>query len=100
MSPTLRRELQQRYDTIQNMEQLALPPIKFYSLRELLGDLLSFTKLDNVSESCSFIQYVRIREMQTGRSIGIDAKQAENEIGGVVLGEFTFRCTLYPVLHS
>ena len=97
VSPRLRRELQQRNDTIRNMEQLALPPIKFYSLRELLDDLLSFAKLDKVSESCSFIQYVRIREMQTGRSIGVDVKEAENEIGGVVLGEFTFRCTLYPV---
>ena len=100
VSPRLRRELQQRNDTIRNMEKLALPPIKFYSLRELLGDLLSFAKLDKVSESCNFIEYVRVREKQTGRSIGIDVKEAENEIGGVVLGEFTFRCALYPVLHS
>ena len=60
------------------MEKVALPTIKFYSLRELLGDLLSFAKSDKyVSASCTFIEYVNSRKSHVG--IGVDTKEAESK---------------------
>lgn len=79
VSPRLRRELAQRYSSIEKMEKVALPAISFYSLRELLRDLLSFVKLEDISESCAFMNYVRDQEAKSHMSIGVDSKEAESK---------------------
>jgi hypothetical protein len=54
VSPRLRQELQRRYKEIEDIEKVALPPILFYSLHDLLDSLLQDV---DVSSACNFLQY-------------------------------------------
>ena len=92
VSPRLRRELHGRYNNIERLEKVALPTIKFYSLRELLGDLLSFTKLGiDESESCTFIEYVNIQEKKSHASIAVDTKETESK-SSCIFYDCTYKC--------
>lgn len=74
----MRKELKERYDTVKKMEKSSLPPIKFYSLRELLSDLVTYTKLGvDLSQSCTFTQYVNNQKSHEG--FGVDVKEAESK---------------------
>ena len=79
VSPRLRQEMDTRYSNVRKMETSHLPPIKFYSLLELLGDLLSFIKMGHikVSELCRFADYVNARKSH--EHLLADAKEAESE---------------------
>lgn len=86
VSPRLRRELNQRYDGIASLETTSLPPIQFFSLRELIGQLVRYKDPSlsekigiNLSETCTFIEYIDAKAIETYERSGVDTKEAESE---------------------
>ena len=87
VSPRLQQELHQRYHEISEIENVVLPSIKFFSLRELLDGLLKMKGLKMaMSETCSFLEFVSEYELKTHNKPSVDLSLAENEIGGVIMG--------------
>ncbi len=84
VSRRLCAELRKRYDDLCGMA--TLPPCKFFTLLELISDLLvAVDKKENMMErACSFADYCRTHNSYE-RSI-IEQSLVENEIGGVIMG--------------
>jgi hypothetical protein len=81
VSPRLRQELQRRYEEIEEIEKVVLPPIEFYSLRDLLDKLLHDV---DVSSACNFLQYTCSRKSH--EKLAVEPSLVESEIGGVITG--------------
>lgn len=85
VSPRLRKELARRYNEIEALEKISLPPVKFFSLRELLDGLLQTSNADiKMSDACNFLEYVHSRKSYV--DLVVESSEVENEIGGVIMG--------------
>ena len=96
VSPTLRKKLAEKYEEVIELEEVALPPIQFYSLRELLSELVQYTRLgldlsprDRSMSECSFLEYINELSKKSHLGIAVDVREAENEICGVILGSLS-----------
>lgn len=86
VSPRLRKELDRRYHEIEAIEKIVLPPVCFFSFRELLDGLLAFKGVSDmrVSDACNFFDYVHSRTSHS--PLTAEESLIENEIGGVIMG--------------
>jgi hypothetical protein len=81
VSRRLRTELSKRYEDLRGLE--VLPPCKFFSLVELISDLLLMTG-ERMDDECSFGDYFCAQKSHVRTSV--EESLAENEIGGVIMG--------------
>ena len=82
VSPRLCEELQRRYQTIEQINHVSLPPVQFFCLKSLLDKLLRMAQLDNIMEMsfvCTFWHYLHARK--TYKKLSEEPSLVENEIG-------------------
>lgn len=102
VSANLCRSLQRRYNDVQEVKDVVLPSVSFFSflgsrvqtetgtetVRSLVSVLLGIYRIPEteiaVSSSCTFWEFVRSKTSHEKSEV--DLALAENEIGGVILG--------------
>lgn len=101
VSANLCRTLQRRYNDVQEVKQVVLPQVSFFSflgtlvqtdgvetVRSLVGVLLRNYRIPesemSVTLSCTLWEYVKSKTSH--EKLEVDLCLAENEIGGVILG--------------
>jgi tetratricopeptide (TPR) repeat protein len=86
VSPRLCRQLYLKYDEMNRIENLSLPPTVFFSFRELLTRLLEMRGIKDFEDldPCRFLGYVNAR--RSHEQISVDPILVENEVGGVITG--------------
>ena len=85
VSSRLCEELQKRYDEIETLNRITLPPICFFTFTDLLTQLLRKANISmDTSSVCTFVEYEQGR--QSHERLREEASLIENEIGGVILG--------------
>ena len=88
VSQKLCRELNARYDEVAKIEDASLPPIKVFSFRELIDDLVKYSKLElGTKVLCTFIQYMNDEKFYDG--VGVDLQEAESKYSRIVYDCFT-----------
>lgn len=89
VSPRLSRQLSQTYKKMNLLDNLSLPPTRFYSLDELLLELLSISGADpNFKDmaKCRFLGFSQSRSPYSHTGTQIESHLIEDEIGGVICG--------------
>jgi hypothetical protein len=86
VSPRLREELQRRFEEVEAMHHIDLPPIQFFSFQALLSRLLQMNRFTDMwtDRACSFLQY--LNERRSYAKLTVEQSLVENEIGGVIVG--------------
>ena len=86
VSRRLRNELESRYKQVNQAENLQLPDTLFFTLSQLLEDLLQVRNIHDFDQKhrCTYLGYVEERRSYT--KIKVEAHLVENEIGGVISG--------------
>lgn len=86
VSPRLSQNLQKRYSEVEKIERIKLPPIAFFSFRELLDNLLRMHAISDFETSsvCNFFEYANSR--RSHKKMEVEMSLADNEIGGCILG--------------
>ncbi|CAB9498814.1 polymerase alpha-associated DNA helicase A [Seminavis robusta] len=92
VSPTLGKELRERYESVCRISQLPMPPIAFFSFRDLLQHLFRRYHVYDVivSSACSFRHFYYSRTSH--QELALELSLIENEIGGVILGALQAAC--------
>jgi hypothetical protein len=86
VSPRLCRQLKQKYDEMQALENQTLPPVHFYAFHSFLDQLLSYARISDFTQSskCRFEAFDQSRTSH--KQLNVDPTLVENEIGGVIMG--------------
>ena len=100
VSPNLKRELERRFQEVQELNQIALPPILFFSFRDFIDRLVGAKQIMTFKEqsACKFLEYVNARKSY--KKLDAEQNLIENEIGGVILGSLEAALTKEPLTQS
>lgn len=100
VSSRLCTQLESKYQELNRLENLRLPPTLFFSFRDLIEKLLRNRDIDDfkLMRPCTFVAFERARKSH--ERFPVDTSVVESEIGGVITGSLNAGSQKQPLSRT